>query len=218
MVKRVSFARRGGAEAPGGPVRLHRRRRVPPRLPARPRARATREFGFRDEDDYISKYRRVLDHFDAVKIGLTATPALHTKEIFGAPVFYYSLPRGGHRRVPRRPRAARPHRDQARRRTASTGRGAKRRCSSSTGAPAELDKEALPDDVAIRGRDLQPARHHRELQPRRAAASWRSTSTRSLAEKTLVFCATDEHADMVVALLKEALRRRSTAASTTTRS
>jgi type I site-specific restriction endonuclease len=49
-----------------------------------------REFLFRDEDDYISKYRRVLDHFDAVKIGLTATPALHTREIFGAPVFSYS--------------------------------------------------------------------------------------------------------------------------------
>src|SRR6185503_10230934 len=33
---------------------------------------------------------RVLDHFDAVKIGLTATPALHTKEIFGSPIFSYS--------------------------------------------------------------------------------------------------------------------------------
>ncbi len=33
---------------------------------------------FRSFDDYISKYRRVLDYFDAVKIGLTATPALHT--------------------------------------------------------------------------------------------------------------------------------------------
>lgn len=40
-------------------------------------------------EDYISKYRRVLDHFDAVKIGLTATPALHTVEIFGKPVFTY---------------------------------------------------------------------------------------------------------------------------------
>ncbi|MDI1475390.1 type I restriction-modification system endonuclease [Polyangium sp. y55x31] len=48
------------------------------------------ELGFRDFDDYISKYRRVLDHFDAVKIGLTATPALHTTEIFGAPAFRYS--------------------------------------------------------------------------------------------------------------------------------
>ncbi|MDC3988187.1 type I restriction-modification system endonuclease [Polyangium jinanense] len=48
------------------------------------------ELGFRDFDDYISKYRRVLDHFDAVKIGLTATPALHTTQIFGAPAFRYS--------------------------------------------------------------------------------------------------------------------------------
>jgi type I restriction enzyme R subunit len=45
---------------------------------------------FRSQDDYISKYRRVLEYFDAVKIGLTATPALHTTEIFGLPVFTYS--------------------------------------------------------------------------------------------------------------------------------
>jgi type I restriction enzyme R subunit len=30
------------------------------------------EMSFRSEDDYISKYRRVLEHFDATKIGLTA--------------------------------------------------------------------------------------------------------------------------------------------------
>ncbi|MBQ0961636.1 type I restriction-modification system endonuclease [Ideonella sp. 4Y11] len=48
------------------------------------------ELSFRGFDDYISKYRRVLDYFDAVKIGLTATPALHTSEIFGPPVFNYS--------------------------------------------------------------------------------------------------------------------------------
>ena len=36
------------------------------------------ELSFRNQEDYISKYRRVLEHFDAVKIGLTATPALHT--------------------------------------------------------------------------------------------------------------------------------------------
>lgn len=47
------------------------------------------ELGFRSFDDYISKYRRVLDYFDAVKIGLTATPALHTTQIFGAPIFTY---------------------------------------------------------------------------------------------------------------------------------
>jgi type I restriction enzyme, R subunit len=43
-------------------------------------------------EDYVSTYRRVLDHFDAVKIGLTATPAQHTREIFGDPVFVYSYP------------------------------------------------------------------------------------------------------------------------------
>lgn len=48
------------------------------------------EMAFRSQDDYISKYRRVLEHFDAVKIGLTATPALHTTDIFGLPVFTYS--------------------------------------------------------------------------------------------------------------------------------
>jgi type I restriction enzyme, R subunit len=48
------------------------------------------ELSYRDQEDYISKYRRVLDHFDAVRIGLTATPALHTTEIFGSPVFEYS--------------------------------------------------------------------------------------------------------------------------------
>jgi type I restriction enzyme R subunit len=48
------------------------------------------ELSFRSQDDYISKYRRVLEHFDAVKIGLTATPALHTVEIFGNPIYTYS--------------------------------------------------------------------------------------------------------------------------------
>lgn len=48
------------------------------------------ELAFRSQDDYVSKYRRVLEHFDAVKVGLTATPALHTTQIFGEPVFTYS--------------------------------------------------------------------------------------------------------------------------------
>ena len=50
----------------------------------------TPELEFRSQDDYVSKYRRVLEHFDAVKIGLTATPALHTVQIFGDPIFTYS--------------------------------------------------------------------------------------------------------------------------------
>jgi type I restriction enzyme R subunit len=48
------------------------------------------EMTFRGYEDYISKYRRVLDYFDAFKVGLTATPALHTSQIFGAPIYTYS--------------------------------------------------------------------------------------------------------------------------------
>ena len=45
---------------------------------------------YRDQRDYQSKYREVIDYFQAVKIGLTATPALQTTQIFGPPVFTYS--------------------------------------------------------------------------------------------------------------------------------
>jgi type I restriction enzyme R subunit len=48
------------------------------------------EMEFRNQLDYVSAYRRILDHFNAVKIGLTATPALHTTDIFGLPVYRYS--------------------------------------------------------------------------------------------------------------------------------
>ncbi|KDN90486.1 type I restriction enzyme EcoKI subunit R [Bacillus amyloliquefaciens] len=48
------------------------------------------ELKFRDQNDYISQYRRVIDYFDAACLGLTATPALHTTEIFGMPIFKYS--------------------------------------------------------------------------------------------------------------------------------
>ena len=33
----------------------------------------------------------MLEYFDAIKIGLSATPALHTVQIFGEPIFTYSF-------------------------------------------------------------------------------------------------------------------------------
>lgn len=48
------------------------------------------ELQFRSQLDYVSAYRRILDHFDAVKVALTATPALHTVQIFGDPVYRYT--------------------------------------------------------------------------------------------------------------------------------
>ena len=48
------------------------------------------EFAFRNQEDFSSKYTMVVDFFDAVKIAVTATPALHTTELFGKPIFEYS--------------------------------------------------------------------------------------------------------------------------------
>lgn len=48
------------------------------------------EMVYRDQRDFVSKYRSVIDYFDAVKVALTATPAVHTTQIFGLPVYTYS--------------------------------------------------------------------------------------------------------------------------------
>lgn len=51
---------------------------------------AEEELAFRDQRDFQSKYRSVIEYFDCVKIALTATPAIHTTQIFGQPVYTYS--------------------------------------------------------------------------------------------------------------------------------
>lgn len=48
------------------------------------------EILYDNQDDYMSKYKQVIEYFDAVKVALTATPALHTTEIFGESVYTYS--------------------------------------------------------------------------------------------------------------------------------
>lgn len=48
------------------------------------------EMLYESQDDYLGKYKQVIEYFDAVKVGLTATPALHTTQIFGSPVYTYS--------------------------------------------------------------------------------------------------------------------------------
>lgn len=44
--------------------------------------------GYTAKDTAI--WRNTLDHFDAIKIGLTATPAVHTSAYFGKPVYRYT--------------------------------------------------------------------------------------------------------------------------------
>lgn len=166
------------------------------------REMSDREMLFRDEDDYISKYRRVLDHFDAAKIGLTATPALHTKEIFGAPVFSYSYREAVvdgflvDHEPPIRIVTKLAHdgiRYDAREEVLVLDRTSQ-----------TLKKEELPDELKF---DVEA------FNRRVITEGFNRAVIRELVrhvdpeqeEKTLVFCATDEHADMAVLLLKEAL-------------
>jgi type I restriction enzyme R subunit len=164
------------------------------------------EATFRDQKDYVSKYRRVLDHFDAVKIGLTATPALHTSEIFGPPVYVYSY----------REAVLDGHSWWTTTRRCTSAPSSTRAASIST-APGEevavynVEKESVdlyhtPGRTGFRGGRIQQEGHHRKLQPRGMHRADRLRLTPFGPEKTLVFCATDRHADMVVRLLKEAFR------------
>lgn len=161
-----------------------------------------REFIFRDEDDYISKYRRVLDHFDAARIGLTATPALHTKEIFGAPIFQYSY------REAVIDGFLVDHEPPLRIITSLSKDGihyaAREEVTVLDRSTQTLHKEELPDAVSFDVDDF-----NRTV----ITEGWNRVVLQELArhidpeqdEKTLIFCASDEHADMVVRLLKEAL-------------
>ncbi|GAK50512.1 type III restriction protein res subunit [Candidatus Moduliflexus flocculans] len=44
---------------------------------------------FLSQKDYLSKYRNAIEYFEATRIGLTATPAFHTIDIFGEPAYIY---------------------------------------------------------------------------------------------------------------------------------
>ncbi|HYI12068.1 MAG TPA: type I restriction-modification system endonuclease [Thermoanaerobaculia bacterium] len=162
------------------------------------------ELTFRSEEDYISKFRRVLDHFDAVKIGLTATPALHTTEIFGDPVFHYSYRQAvveGHL-IDHEPPM------QIRTRLGEDGihyaRGEQMEIFSTR--TAAVDLVHAPDDVDFEieqfNKDVVNENFNRVV----CAELARHIEPREPG-KTLVFCATDPHADLVVKLLKDAFEK-----------
>jgi type I restriction enzyme R subunit len=161
-----------------------------------------REFLFRDEDDYVSKYRRVLDHFDAVKIGLTATPALHTKEVFGAPIFSYSYREAvvdGYL-VDHEP----PIRIVTKLAQDGIHYQARQEVMRLDRETNTVNKEELPDDVSFEvdgfNKNVITENFNRVVLEELV-----NHIDPEQDEKTLIFCATDEHADLVVMLLKAAL-------------
>jgi type I restriction enzyme R subunit len=164
---------------------------------------AAAELGWRSEADYVSRYRQVLEHFDAVKVALTATPALHTTQIFGMPVFAYTY------RDAVLDGVLIDHEPPILIRTelGESGIGWKRGETIQTYTPGD-DAVALyeaPDDIGLEVEDF-----NRKV----IAEGFNRAVAQELArqlnphgpEKTLIFCANDRHADDVVRLLGEAFR------------
>jgi len=162
-----------------------------------------RELRFRDFNDYISKYRRVLEMFDAVKIGLTATPALHTVSIFGQPVFVYSYREAvvDGFLVDHEP----PIRINTELSSEGIGWAAGEEVKIYDPATTQIEKFTTPDEL----------RFEVEVFNRKVITeSFNRVVCEELAKeldpfslyKTLIFCATDAHSDLVVMLLKEAFR------------
>jgi type I restriction enzyme R subunit len=159
------------------------------------------EIAFRDEDDYISKYRRVLEHFDAVKIGLTATPALHTAEIFGQPVYHYRY----------RDAVidgflvdyAPPLRIVTKLAADGITWSAGEEMTVFDPSTQQLDLFTTPDEVKLEI-DSFNKRVITESFNRVVCGRLAAHIDPSAGEKTIVFAATDDHADLVVRLLKEA--------------
>lgn len=159
------------------------------------------ELEFRNQDDYVSKYRNVLEYFDAVKVALTATPALHTTAIFGKPVFEYSYREAvvdGYL-VDHEP----PH--QMKTLLSEEGITYKAGDVVPVYDPVTnqiINSAELPDDLNIEIDDFNKKVLNENFN-RVVLEEILDYITPEGPEKTLIFAATDNHADIVVRLIKE---------------
>lgn len=161
------------------------------------------ELTFRSFEDYISKYRRVLDYFDAVKIGLTATPALHTSRIFGSPIFTYSY------REAVIDGFLIDHDPPFKIETELSKKGIIWKKGETVQAylpdKSQIDLFKAPDEIKIEIEQFNKKVITRSFNEVVCQYLARELDPESR-QKTLIFCATDAHADLVVALLKDAFK------------
>lgn len=163
------------------------------------------DIGFRNLDDYQSAYRQILDYFDAVKVALTATPALHTREIFGHPVFHY-----GYRQAVVEG-YLNDHLPPKRITTALSEAGIHfdggEEVEIVDRKTGQIDLFELPDDVPL---DYDVAdfnkRVYSEAFNRIVCRAVATEIPPSKPGKTLIFAARDAHADDIVRLLNEELQ------------
>lgn len=161
------------------------------------------ELTFRGQEDYISKYRRVLEYFDATKIGLTATPALHTTQIFGDPIFTYSY------RDAVIDGFLIDHEPPIRIETALSQAGIAFEkgeelevINTTTG---QVDLAHAPDELLFEVEQFNRAVITEEFN-RVVAEELAQHIDPALPGKTLIFAATDAHADIVVKHVKQAFK------------
>lgn len=162
------------------------------------------ELSFRGQDDYISKYRRVLEYFDAVKIGLTATPALHTSEIFGEPIYRYSYREAvidGYL-IDHEP----PIRIETSLARHGIGFSEGEQVEYLAPATGEIDTATLPDEIHFEVEQFNRQVITPEFN-RVVAEELARHIDPALPGKTLIFAATDAHADMVASALKAAFAK-----------
>jgi len=161
------------------------------------------ELATRDASQYLSSYRRVLDYFDAFKVALTATPAKHTSEIFGKPVYTYSY----------REAVADDwlidHEPPIRFETLLSQNGIKFEKGAKVNAintqTGEIEASELEDELSFEveafNRRVISENFNRVICEQLAKELYPFGD-----EKTMIFCATDLHADMVKRLLDDAFK------------
>ena len=161
------------------------------------------EIKFRDQKDYMSKYRAVIEYFDAFKVGLTATPAIHMVQIFGEPIFSYSYTEAvidGHL-VDHLP----PVRIHTKLNTEGINYQVNEKVQVYDPQTQQLDLIKTPDDLDFDVSDFNRKVIAREFT--KVICKWliESDSLNPYSqEKSLIFCVTDRHADDVVEELKQA--------------
>lgn len=165
-----------------------------------------KEYHFYDQNDYVSQYRRVVDYFDATAIGMTATPALQTTDIFGKPVYSYSYQQAVLDNYLVDHDAPTIIKTKLSQEGIHFKKGAEIDLFDQS---SELIKsEKLPDNMNFEVKDFNK---------RVITESFNRVVCDYLAQnclnpndpelgKTLIFAATDSHADMVVRLLKESFK------------
>lgn len=165
-----------------------------------------KEYHFYDQNDYVSQYRRVVDYFDATAVGMTATPALQTTDIFGQPVYSYSYQQAVLDNYLVDHGAPTIIKTKLSQEGIHFKKGAE--IDLFDQSSESIKSEKLPDNMNFEVKDFNK---------RVITESFNRVVCDYLAQnclnpndpelgKTLIFAATDSHADMVVRLLKESFK------------